>query len=62
MLKPLVFSLFGLAFLWLALWLFAQRAERSAEAAAPARGQIITINGSPMHVVVTGPKARLTLY
>ena len=56
MLKPLVFSLFGLAFLWLALWLFAQRAESRAEAAAPARGQIITVNGSPMHVVVTGPK------
>jgi len=54
MLKPALYSLIILALLWLALWLAAQRAERAAEAAAPARGDIITVNGSPMHVVVTG--------
>lgn len=56
MLKPLLFSVVGFACLWLTLWLLAQRAERAAEAAAPARGQIIKVKDSAMHVVVTGPE------
>ena len=54
MLKLALYSLIVLALLWLALWVIAQRAERAAEAAVPARGDIIAVNGSPMHVVVTG--------
>ncbi|MCV2892310.1 alpha/beta fold hydrolase [Lentibacter sp. XHP0401] len=54
MLKITLYNLLALLLLWLLLWLLAQKAERAAEAAGPPRGQIIKVNGTDMHVVVTG--------
>ncbi|WP_298679580.1 alpha/beta hydrolase [uncultured Lentibacter sp.] len=49
--------LLALPGLWLVLWLVGLRASARAEAAAPARGQRLIINGSPLHLRVMGAKA-----
>lgn len=46
-----------LAALWGALALLAQRASAKLEAEYPPQGEIIEVEGAPMHIVVRGPEA-----